>query len=501
MAGAVTGPMLDAARRSADVAALGKSAEPPDVLVVGGGITGAGVALDAASRGLSVVLVERGDLASGTSRWSSKLAHGGLRYIAAGQIGVAWESAVERNRLFRHIAPHLVQPMTFVIPSPPAVRPHERLVGRIGMGIADTLRTASRTPSVLPPTKWIDGDRMRALLPMLQERREAALHVDGSLEDDARLVVAIARTAASYGARILTHCAARDVTSTGARVTDQLTGESYDVAARCVVVAAGVWSGGLVADVPLQPSKGAHVLLRADALGDPSCAFNILVPGSRNRYVFAVPRPDGTVQVGLTDDAVDVIDEPAVTPADEKFLLETLSSGLTREVTPADIVGRFAGLRPLLRSTDERNPADLSRRHALLDRDGVLVIVGGKLTTYRAMAEDTVDRVVQRLGAGGACATRTLPLVGAAPVTGAATLPPRLVRRFGAEALQVAAAGPLEHVATDAPALKCEVEWALAAEGAVTAEDVERRLRLDLVPAWQQSARSYVEEAVARLPR
>ena len=492
----MTTPMLAATRRTQELSAL-HGTEVADLLVVGGGITGAGVALDAASRGLSVVLVERGDLASGTSRWSSKLAHGGLRYIAAGQIGVAWESAVERNRLIRHIAPHLVQPMTFVIPSPPAVRPSERVIGRIGMGIADTLRAASRTPAVLPSTRWVNGDRMRKLLPMLQDRREAALHVDGALEDDARLVVAIARTAASYGARILTHCRASDVSASGARVTDELTGDSYDVDARCVVVAAGVWSGGLVNDVPLQPSKGAHLLLRAEALGDPSCAFNILVPGTRNRYVFAVPRPDGTVQVGLTDDAVDVIeDEPAVTAADEKFLLETLSSGLTRDVTSEDVVGRFAGLRPLLRSADERNPADLSRRHALLDRDGVLVIVGGKLTTYRAMAEDTVDRVVQRLGTGGACVTRTLPLVGAGAVTDAAELPPRLVRRFGAEASRVAACGPLEPIAAGVSVLKCEAGWALTAEGAVTAGDVERRLRLDLVPAWRNAARDYVEEVV-----
>ena len=497
----MTGAVLHGARRASELSKLSGSG-PIDLLVVGGGITGAGVALDAASRGLQVVLVERNDLASGTSRWSSKLAHGGLRYIAAGQIGVAWESAVERNRLFRHIAPHLVQPMTFVIPSPPAVRPQERLIGRIGMGIADTLRAASRTPAVLPRTQWVGGDRMRTLLPMLQQRREAALHVDGALEDDARLVVAIARTAASYGATILTHCSARDLHATGGTVVDGLTGEATDVDARCVVVAAGVWSGGLVADVPLQPSKGAHLLLRAESLGSPSCAFNILVPGTRNRYVFAVPRPDSTVQVGLTDDAVDVIDdEPEVTVTDEKFLLETLSSGLTGEVAPADVVGRFAGLRPLLRSADERNPADLSRRHALLDRDGVLVIVGGKLTTYRAMAEDTVDRVAQRLGRGTACVTRTLPLIGAGTVADATSLPPRLVRRFGAEAAQVATCGPIEPVAPGLPMLKCEVGWAVAAEGAVTADDVERRLRLDLVPSWQAAARPYVEEILEAAAR
>jgi glycerol-3-phosphate dehydrogenase len=498
----MTGAALSAGRRARELAAL-RSAEPADLLVVGGGITGTGIALDAAARGLSVVLVERGDLASGTSRWSSKLAHGGLRYIVAGQLGVAWESAVERNRLFRYIAPHLVQQMLFVIPAPPGVRTVDRVLGRVGMGIADGLRAASRTPAVLPRTKWVDGDEIRRLLPALRESREAALHVDGSLEDDARLVVGVARTAASYGARILTHTSAQDVHASGATVVDELTGESFDVAARVVVVAAGVWSGGLVADVPLQPSKGAHLLLRAEALGRPRCAFNILVPGSRNRYVFAVPRPDGTVQVGLTDDAVDAVEDvPAVTADEERFLLETLSSGLSAPVTPDDIVGRFAGLRPLLGAAVDSNPADLSRRHALLEREGVLVLVGGKLTTYRAMAEDAVDRVVARLGVGGGCVTRTLPLVGAAS-RGAVqpALPHRLSRRFGSDAAAVAASGPVEPVAAGVPALKCEVGWALTAEGAVTVEDVERRLRLDLVPAWRDAARGYLAEVVSHSVR
>jgi glycerol-3-phosphate dehydrogenase len=490
--------LLTAGRRSRELAAV-RSGAAVDLLVVGGGITGAGVALDAATRGLRVVLVERGDLASGTSRWSSKLAHGGLRYIAAGQLGVAWESAVERNRLFRHIAPHLVRPMRFVIPVAPGARRADRLAGRVGFGIADAMRVASRSPSVLPRTRWLDDGQVRTLLPGLRRGREAALHVDGSLEDDARLVVGIARTAASYGAHILTHCSAQAIHAGGATVVDQLTGESTDVDARCVVVAAGVWSGGLVDDVPLQPSKGAHVLLRAEALGAPAAAFNILVPGSRNRYVFAVPRPDGTVQVGLTDDAVDrVEDEPQASPEDERFLLETLSSGLSVPVTADDVVGRFAGLRPLLGRGNNSNPADLSRRHALLDRDGVLVLVGGKLTTYRAMAEDAVDRVARRLQTGGPCVTRTLPLVGAGPVATTKEVPARLMRRFGTEAAEVAGCGPLEPLAVGVPALKCEVGWALAAEGAVTAADVERRLRLDLVPAWRDGARGYVEEVVSR---
>jgi len=493
----MTGAALTAQRRDTDLAAL-RNGAVVDLLVVGGGITGVGVALDAATRGLSVALVERNDLASGTSRWSSKLAHGGLRYIAAGQLGVAWESAVERNHLFRTIAPHLVRPMRFVIPSLPVDGTAERMAARVGFGVADALRWAARTPPQLPRTSWVEPSEARGLAPTLRpDLRGGFLHIDGALEDDLRLVVGIARTAASVGARIITRCAAVEVAADGARVHDMCADEAFDIKARAVVVAAGVWTSGLVDKVSLQPSKGAHVLVRPEALDHPRAAFNILIPGTRNRFVFAVPRPDGLVQVGLTDDAVDeVVDEPCVTDADEKFLLETLSSGLSRAVTSSDVVGKFAGLRPLLGTASGSSAADISRRHALLERDGVVVIVGGKLTTYRRMAEDAVDRVCKRLRHERAAVTRTLPLVGA---TGApdADLPARLRRRFGAEAPAVAAHGPIEPVAPGVPALKCEVGWAVAAEGALDAADIERRLRLDVVPEWCDAARGYLDEVVS----
>ena len=486
---------LTAARRARELDALPN--EVVDLLVVGGGVTGAGVALDAAARGLSVALIEKSDLAAGTSRWSSKLAHGGLRYIVAGQIGVACESAVERNHLVRTIAPHLVQPMHFVIPDLPGYPRGNKALARTGFGIADVLRVASKTPRQLPRTRWVGADETTGLVPSLRaDVRGAFVTVDGALEDDARLVVAIARTAASYGARILTHCRAVTVTRDGARVRDELTGTESDVRARAVVVAAGVWCGGLVDGVPLQPSKGAHVLVDAAALGSPVCAFNVLVPGSRNRFVFAVPRPDGTVQVGLTDDAVDeVVDEPDVTADEEAFLLGTLSSALRTEVTSEHVVGRFAGLRPLLGQAHGSSGADLSRRHALLVRDGVWVLVGGKLTTYRRMAQDAVDAVTTALGIARPCPTATLPLVGAGDARQDRTR--RLSRRFGAEEASVAAAGDQTSIAPGAPAMQCEAHWAVQAEGAVTADDVARRLRLDLVPAWAAAARPYLDEVVS----
>lgn len=483
----MSGDRLNAARRRTELEALER--DVLDVLVVGGGITGAGVALDAATRGLRVALVEKTDLGAGTSRWSSKLAHGGLRYIAALQLGVAWESAVERNLLLRTIAPHLVAPMRFLIPALPSNGVGDRLTARLGFAVADAMRVLARTPNALPATRWVGPGEARRLAPGLRpDLRGAFLHVDGALEDDLRLVLAVARTAASYGASILTHTRVLSVGRDGAVVRDELGGGQVEIRARTVVVAAGVWSGELVPGLPVQPSKGAHLLVTPEALDHPQAAFNILVPGTRNRFVFAVPRPDGPVQVGLTDDAVQAVDdEPAVTLDEERFLLDTLSSGLSRPVTSADVVGRFAGLRPLLGRAGGASAADLSRRHSLLDREGVLVLVGGKLTTYRRMAEQAVDAVVRRIGRGGPCRTRTLALVGAAspPPPG---LPIRLRRRFGGEAAEVARCGPTQAVAAGLPMLACEVGWAVTAEGAITVADIERRLRLDVMPTWREAA-------------
>jgi glycerol-3-phosphate dehydrogenase len=484
--------MLTAERRARELAALA-SGEVVDVLVIGGGVTGAGVALDAASRGMSVAMVEREDLAAGTSRWSSKLAHGGLRYIAAGQIGVAWESAVERNRLATVIAPHLIRPMAFLMPFYPRYPRGGRAASRLLFTVADGLRAASRTPSWLPRTSWIDAAETRRRVPTIGPVRGAYVHVDGALEDDARLVTAIARTAASYGAKVVTHCSAIDVGRDGAHVRDELTGDEAEIKARRVVVAAGVWSGGLVESVPLRPSKGAHLVVRREALGNPTAAFNVLLPGSINRFVFGLPRPDGTVLVGLTDEAVDAIeDEPTVSADDERFLLETLSTGLARPLTSDDVIGRYAGLRPLLGGGDDTSSADISRRHALLERDGVFVIVGGKLTTYRRMAEDAVDRVVASLGRDLECSTQRIALVGAGARSSSGNA--RLDRRFGADADAVAAAGPLEPIAEGVPVLQCEARWAVQAEGAMTAADVlDRRLRLDLVPQWRAAAAPYID--------
>ncbi len=478
----MTGASLNAARRSAELEALA-AGERVDLVVVGGGITGAGVALDAASRGLSVALLERRDLAHGTSRWSSKLVHGGLRYLEHREWGLAWESARERALLMRTIAPHLVRPLPFVTPLDGGMPAAKAAKTQVGLRIGDGLRIGARTSRrVLPPARRISALEARRLAPALAERglRGALLSWDGQLEDDARLVVAVARTAAAHGARILTYAGATAVRDDGVDAVDALTGAAFSVRARHVILATGVWAGELAPDVALRPSRGSHLLIPAGRLGDPRAAVNVPVPGERGRWVFALPRTDGLVAVGLTDVAADgpIPDEPAPSAEEEATLLEHASAALEVSLGPEDVAGRYAGLRPLL--AGDGTTADLSRRHAVVeDPDtSALTVVGGKLTTYRAMAQDAVDRITDR-----PCRTHRLPLVGAAaPTTG------RLARRFGAEAAAVAALGSTEPLAPGVPVCEAELRWAAEHELALTPEDLaDRRTRAGLVPEWREA--------------
>lgn len=377
---------LSAARRRTDLVAAAE--ETVDVLVVGLGVTGAGVALDAASRGLSVLAVDAHDLAFGTSRWSSKLVHGGLRYLAKAQFGVAHESAVERNLLMTRIAPHLVRPLPMVIPLTPDVSASTAAITFAGLVGGDVLRASAHTPStVLPRPRRISTVETLALVPPVRPEglRGGLVSYDGQLEDDSRLVVALARTAAAYGARILTRTAAVSLHGGGAVLEDRLSGERLTVRARAVVNATGVWAAELAPGLELRPSRGTHLVLRADSLPLGPAAVYAPVPGTMARYVFALPQPDGLIYVGLTDEPADgpVPDVPQPTSGEVDFLLRTISSVLQTPLTEAEVVGAYAGLRPLL-STPGRMAAtaDLSRKHAVLTgEDGVVTVVGGKLTT------------------------------------------------------------------------------------------------------------------------
>jgi glycerol-3-phosphate dehydrogenase len=479
---------LDGPRRARELTALADG-EAVDVLVVGGGIVGAWAALDAASRGLSVALVERGDLAQGTSRWSSKLAHGGLRYLAHGDVGVAWESARERAILMDVSAPHLIRALPFLIPLGGQVDRAAGATLEVGLRLGDALRAVAGTSRRrLPPARRISAEEARRLAPGLSDRqlRGALLHWDGQIEDDARLVLAIARTAAAYGARILTYTAATELRADGATVRDALgdDGAAFDVRARHVVNATGVWAGELTGGaVRLQPSKGSHLLVPAAAVGLPRAAVNAPLPGQRTRFVFAVPRLDGLVMIGITDAPYDgpIPDVPSVDAEEEAFLLTSIGRVLERTPTAADVVGRFAGLRPLLAVEGEAADgatADLSRRHAVVEHDGVVTVVGGKLTTARRMAQDALDRVVMRPGTGraGPCVTHRIRLAGA----------------------DRPAADHADPIATGVPASHAQLRFAVEHELALTAEDLlDRRTRVGLVPEWRAGSLGAAHEALA----
>ncbi|MGC0334213.1 glycerol-3-phosphate dehydrogenase [Streptomyces sp. SAI-170] len=503
---------LNAARRRRELGELADGTEV-DVLVVGLGATGAGAALDAATRGLTVAAIDAHDLAFGTSRWSSKLIHGGLRYLASGQLDVAHESAVERGILMERTAPHLVRAQPFVLPLTPLVGRGQAALARTGFLAGDMLRAAARTArATLPAPRTLSAVETRHLAPVLRATglRGGLLSWDGQLTDDARLVTAVARTAAAHGARVLTRVRALELTGDGALVRDETTGQELRIRARAVVNAAGVWAGGLVPDVTLRPSRGTHLVLRSEALGRLSAGLHIPIPGESNRFVLVLPQGDGRVYVGLTDEPVDgdIPDVPEVPETDIGFLLDVLGSALDVTVHRDDLVGAFAGLRPLLdtRGTGGRT-ADISRKHAVLTSpDGVVTVVGGKLTTYRRMAQDAVDAAVavRRLTAGP-CRTASVPLVGAARPSALVRLdaPARLVRRYGSEAEAVHALGVQDPalarpVVPGHPVTGAELVWAVRHEGALDESDIlDRRTRIGLVAQDRGLAEEAARDALA----
>ena len=524
--GATLAASLNAARRARELAITAERGRV-DLLVVGGGVTGAGVALDAAARGLSVVLAERGDLASGTSRWSSKLVHGGLRYLARGEVGIAYESAAERGLIMERIAPHLTRPLPMIYPWLPGTSLGSKALTRVGLAAADQLRRAARTSrQTLPGPRHLTRAEALTMVPCLRRDLTGGMVTwDGQLTDDARLVVAIARTAAAHGAVILTRCEASGLAGDGAVLTDTLTGNSFRLRAGAVVNAAGVWAGQLTGGVPLRPSRGSHLVLADAAFGGLRAGVLAPVPGERARFVFALPVPgEPRVYAGLTDEPADgpLPDVPEPTPGEVAFLLDSVSGMLDVPLSRSDVLGAFAGLRPLLAGPaaghragpagDEAGPAgggataDLSRKHAVLTSpDGVITVVGGKLTTYRRMAQDAVDAALAGRPARP-CATRGLPLVGAADRRALARVraPARLVAKYGTEApavLALTGGGPrlAEPVACGTPVTGAELAFAVRHEGALDASDLlDRRTRIGLVQADRQDALAAAERAIAQ---
>ncbi|MCH9728600.1 MAG: glycerol-3-phosphate dehydrogenase/oxidase [Actinomycetia bacterium] len=503
---------LNASRRANEL--LGLADGPAvDLIVIGGGITGAGIALDAVTRGLSVALVEKHDLAFGTSRWSSKLIHGGLRYLATGNVGIARRSAIEREILMSRNAPHLVSAMPQLVPLLPEMSRASRGLVRIGFAAGDGLRKlAGTSASTLPRSRRIDAQQAVVLSPTVRRvgLDGALLAYDGQLIDDARLVTAVARTAAQHGARILTRVAASNATRTSVTLTDTLTGESMDVAARAVVNATGVWAGEVDESIRVRPSRGTHLVFDAKTFGNPTAALTVPIPGEVNRFVFAMPEQLGRVYLGLTDEDAPgpIPDVPEPTPSEISFLLDTVNTALDTSLGQEDVIGAYAGLRPLI-DTGAGRTSDVSRDHAVVESpSGVISVIGGKLTEYRYMAEDVVDRAVTlRALTAGACRTRSLPLVGAPsnPVSelrSLAELPGSMVARYGAEAPNVIArAGcdrPTDQVADGIDVTRAEFEYAVTHEGALSADDIlDRRTRIGLVAEDRARAESAAAELLS----
>jgi glycerol-3-phosphate dehydrogenase len=489
-----------------------------DVLVIGGGITGAGVALDAASRGLRTALVERHDFASGTSSKSSKMVHGGLRYLQQRDFRLVYEALHERQRLIEN-APHLVAPLPFLIP----------LFGKDGVvnkGVARAYATALTLYDLTGGLRIgrrhrrIDQAETLAHLPTLRtERLVAGFIYYDARADDARLTLAIARTAAlDHGAVVANYTEVTGLVTDasghvrGARVRPAVpgagtAGATLEVRAQVVVNATGVWADDVraldeaVHPHSIRPAKGIHVTVpRAKLPAD--IAAVIPVPHDR-RSIFVVPWPDGDdVYLGTTDTDWDgPLDDPACLPNDVDYILDAANGVITEPLRRHDVTAVWAGLRPLLARAQGRHvsarTADLSRRHTVrVSPHGMVTVTGGKLTTYRRMAEDTVDVVVKRLGprAGGArrCRTRRLAIRGSSGLEqlrhpGAAAEFgmdeegfAALVGRHGGETpalLELASGHPelLEPLVPGLPHLRAEAVWAVREEMAMTVDDVLAR--------------------------
>ncbi|MFI7698828.1 glycerol-3-phosphate dehydrogenase/oxidase [Nonomuraea sp. NPDC049480] len=490
---------LNARRRARELRQVAE--ERVDVLVVGLGATGAGAALDAASRGLSVAAIDAHDLAFGTSRWSSKMIHGGLRYLARGQVGVAYESAVERGILLRRTAPHLVKAHPYVLPLTPEVSRRQAALIMTGYRLGDALRAAARTPRrLLPGPARLGAARAHTLAPVVRADglRGALLSWDGRLLDDARLVVAIARTAAAHGARVLTRCRALRLSDRGATVRDELTGEEFGIRARAVINATGVWARSLDPEADLRPSRGTHIVLRPGTLPGLIAGLHLPIPGENNRFALVLPQRDGRVYVGLTDEPLEgpVPDVPEAPEEDVRTLLEVLNRALETQVTREAVAGAYAGLRPLLAASGRT--ADLSRRHVVLSGGGIVTVIGGKLTTYRRMAEDAVDRAVS-IGnlPAGRCLTRKIPLAGAGPQPSGVPAP--LAERYGSEAPAVHELVKAYPEEVGLGITEGELMWSVEHEGALDEADLlDRRTRIGLIREDRDRALPATRDVLAR---
>jgi glycerol-3-phosphate dehydrogenase len=481
-----------------------------DLVVVGAGMTGAGVALDAASRGLCVALIDGGDVASGTSSKSSKMVHGGLRYLQQREFRLVYENLRERQRLLDN-APFLVRPLPFLVP----------LFGRNGVASKALVRGYSTALRLYELSGgWRIGQRHRKItreqalahLPTLNVDRLVAgfLYYDAR-GDDARVALALAKTAAlDFDADVATYVRCVDIGHDHAgRVNavvahDVLADTTLTIATTAVVNATGVWADdvfSIAEHAPshrITPAKGVHLSVAHDRLpADVAAVFN--VPGDR-RSIFVVPFEDAAfTYIGTTDTAYDGdLDEPYCTPQDVAYLLNAVNASTSSDLTTADVTGVWAGLRPLLapvegKAVSERT-ADLSRRHQVTDsRDGVVHITGGKWTTYRQMAEDTVDALRPYQHDLKSVRTKKLAIHGVGPWRPTSPLETHLYQRFGEDARVI-----LDMIATTPQLAECPIEGQpyVAAEFIYSAQS---EMASSLVDLLTRRTRSHLHDARATL--
>jgi glycerol-3-phosphate dehydrogenase len=458
-----------------------------DVAVIGGGATGLGVALDAAARGFSVVLLESHDFAKGTSSRATKLVHGGVRYLAQGNIALVREALHERSTLLRN-APHLAQPLAFVMPSYKiwetpfygvGLKAYDALAGRAGLG----------------PTEFLTRAQTLACLPTVRPEglKGGVSYWDGQF-DDARLALALARTAASRGALVVNYCPVEGLVHSGGKVTgltcrDRETGRAYEVHAGCVINAAGVWVDGLrqqdgastgrQVKPMVAPSQGVHIVVDREFLPG---THALMVPKTRDgRVLFGVPWL-GKLILGTTDTPrADLALEPRPFQQELDFILGEAARCLTRAPGPADIRSMWVGLRPLVKPADEdgHDTKRLSREHTVLaSPSGLVTVTGGKWTTYRAMAEDVLQLCFDRglLPVAAAGVTANLVLVGGDGVAAGRTplSEPQGLHSYGSEATAVLELPGAERV-LGGGLTEAMVRFAARREYARTVEDVLAR--------------------------
>jgi glycerol-3-phosphate dehydrogenase len=482
-------------------ALLAKGSKQWDVCIIGGGATGLGVAVDAASRGYSTLLLEQYDFSKGTSSRATKLVHGGVRYLQQGNIKLVTEALHERGVLRRN-APHLVKDQSFIVPNYKwwegpyygiGLKVYDWMAGSLGLGKS---RLLSREETLeLAPT--LDAEGLRG----------GVLYHDGQF-DDARLAIHLAQTAVDHGAVVLNYCKVGQLLKTGGVITgvkasDNIGGSEWEIQAKVVINATGVFTDSVLRmDDPasqaiIAPSQGVHLMLDKDFLPGEAA---IMVPHTDDgRVLFAVPWHDKII-IGTTDTPVKQIDvEPRALPEEVDFILQQIGRYLRRAPGPGDIRSIFAGLRPLVKSSS-RKTAELARDHLIVvSESGLVTVTGGKWTTYRRMAEDTVNTAIARGKlAGRSCVTENLPIHGAMTVDFA---DPQHYHGSDAEKIRGLAAANMGwsgKLHPRLPYLLAEIVWAAREEMCMTVEDaLSRRTRSLLLDA--QAAIACAEPVAAIL--